>query len=35
MTTIKAWMVWFFGGIPPLTAELAAIERVKINVYSG
>ena len=29
MTTIKAWMSSNFGIIPPLTTELAAIERLK------
>ena len=29
MTTIKAWMSLNFGGISPLTAELAALERLK------
>ena len=28
-TTIKAWMRLNFGGISPLTAELAALERLK------
>ena len=28
-TTIKAWMSLNFGGISPLTAELAALERLK------
>ena len=28
-TIIKAWMRLNFGGIPPLTAELAALERLK------
>ena len=28
-TTIKAWMSLYFGGISPLTAELAALERLK------
>ena len=28
-TTIKAWMSSNFGGIPPLTSELAALERLK------
>ena len=28
-TTIKAWMSSNFGGIPPLTTELAALERLK------
>ena len=28
-TTIKAWMSLIFGGISPLTAELAALERLK------
>ena len=28
-TTIKAWMSWNFGGISPLTAELAALECLK------
>ena len=26
MTTIKAWMSSDFGGIPPVTSELAALE---------
>ena len=29
--TIKAWMVLNFGMIPPLTSDLAALERQKIN----
>ena len=28
-TTIKAWMSLNFGGISPLTAEFAALERLK------
>ena len=28
-TTIKSWMSSNFGGIPPLTLELAALERLK------
>ena len=28
-TNIKAWMSLNFGGISPLTAELAALERLK------
>ena len=28
-TTIKAWMTLNFGGISPLTAELAALGRLK------
>ena len=28
-TTIKAWMSTSFGRIPPLTSELAALERLK------
>ena len=28
-TTIKAWVSSNFGGIPPLTSELAALERLK------
>ena len=32
-TTIKAWMSLNFGGISPLTAELAALERLK-KTYS-
>ena len=28
-TTIKAWMGSNFGGIPPLTSELATLERLK------
>ena len=28
-TTIKAWMSSNFGGIPPLTSELAALEHLK------
>ena len=28
-TIIKAWMSSNFGGTPPLTAELAALERLK------
>ena len=30
-TTIKAWMSSNFGRIPPLTLELAALERLKKN----
>ena len=29
---MKAWMSSNFGGIPPLTAELAALERLKIDL---
>ena len=32
-TTIKAWMSSNFGGIPPLTSELAALERLKKSNY--
>ena len=27
--TIKAWMSWNFGRIPPLTSELVALEHLK------
>ena len=33
-TTIKAWMISNFGGIPPLTSELAALERLKNQTRS-
>ena len=36
-TTIKAWMSSNFGGIPPLTSELAALDQFKksfIREYS-
>ena len=33
-TTIKAWMSLNFGGIPPLTSELAALERMKNQTIS-
>ena len=36
-TTIKAWMSLNFGGIPPLTSELAALDQFKksfIREYS-
>ena len=33
-TTIKAWMSLNFGPTPPPTTELAAIERLKIDVQS-
>ena len=32
-TTIKAWMSSNFSGIPPLTSELAALERLKKSNY--
>ena len=31
-TCINAWMGLHFGHIPPLTTELAALERLKIDV---
>ena len=31
-TCIKAWLSSNFGQMPPLTTELAALERLKINV---
>ena len=31
-TNIKAWMSWIFCKIPLPTTELAAIERLKMNV---
>ena len=34
-TTIKAWMSLNFGGISPLTAELAALERLKKTYKLG
>ena len=37
-TTIKAWMSSNFGGIPPLTSELAALDQFKksfIREYSN
>ena len=33
-TTIKAWMSSNFGRIPPLTSELAALERLKKITYN-
>ena len=33
-TTIKAWMSSNFGGIPPLTSKLAALERLKKTSYN-
>ena len=33
-TTIKAWMSSNFGGIPPLTSELAALELLKNRTIS-
>ena len=33
-TTIKAWMSSNLGGIPPLTSELAALERLKNQTIS-
>ena len=33
-TTIKAWMSSNFGGIPPLTLGLAALERLKNRTIS-
>ena len=33
-TTIKAWMSSNFGGIPPPTAELLALEHREIDVLS-
>ena len=33
-TTIKAWMSSNFGRIPPLTSELAALERLKNQTIS-
>ena len=33
-TTIKAWMSSNFSGIPPLTSELAALERLKNQTIS-
>ena len=33
-TTIKAWMSLNFGGIPPLTLELAALEHLKNQTIS-
>ena len=33
-TTIKAWMSSNFGGIPPLTSELAALEHLKNQTIS-
>ena len=33
-TTIKAWMSSNLGGIPPLTLELAALERLKNGTIS-
>ena len=32
-TTIKAWMSSNLGRIPPLTSELAALERLKNVIY--
>ena len=32
--TIKAWMSSTFGGIPPLTSELAALEGLKNQTIS-
>ena len=34
MTTIIAWMSSNFGQIPPLTAELVALERLKKSMYN-
>ena len=33
-TYIKAYMSSYFGQIPPLTTELAALERLKIDVIT-
>ena len=33
-TTIKAWMSWNLSGIPPLTAKLAALECLKIDLLA-
>ena len=33
-TTIKAWISSNFGGIPPLTLELAALGRLKKSNYA-
>ena len=33
MTIIKAWTSLNFGGIPLLTSELAALERLKKSNY--
>ena len=30
---MKAWMGLNFGGIPPLTVELAALERLKKSTF--
>ena len=34
MTSIIAWMSSNFGGIPPLTSELAALEQLKNQTIS-
>ena len=34
MTTIKAWMSLNFGGISTLTAEFAALERLKEDLLA-
>ena len=34
MTTIKAWIGSHFGGMPPLTSELAAFEHLKNRTLS-
>ena len=33
-TTIKDWMILNYGGISPLTAEFAALERLKKDLFA-